>query len=258
MQPDWSVPVISSSDITVIFPAVFETWEPVWMMLHTCKRFGIEPKPYGFGDTYDGWVNIKLNRLLEAVKEVETSHVLYTDASDAFFLTGLDEITRKYNDLGCPPLFMAAEASKFPTYMHWYNEVTTWDESLRFPYPHVGGRLDERDVLIDALGWMMERYQDMPGDDCAWWVRFVKDWPGELKWDSTAEIFMSAGNAGGYDPGSDLQVENGRLFNLATGSWPCILHLNGGYSEPGRGKWYALESWWRKLGYTENPPWTTR
>jgi hypothetical protein len=90
---------VQTSDITVITPCCgYENTEPLWMFLITCKRFGITPTFYGKGKTYSGWVDIMLTQLMEAARTCPTSHMLYTDSRDAFFLAGMDEITEKYNE----------------------------------------------------------------------------------------------------------------------------------------------------------------
>lgn len=247
--------MITKSDITVSTACLYQNTEPIWMFMHTCRRFSIEPRFYGLGDTYSGWVDIMLARLMEEARTCPTSHILYTDSRDAFFLAGLDEVVEKYNSMGCPPLLISSDCEGFSVYQSWYDKVP-WDFARPFPYFQVGGKLCEAQALYEAISWMFERQKtgdwgEMPGDNPPWWCNFMAERPGEMSIDHNCEIFQTCTT-------NALEVEDGRIRNLATNSLPCILHFNGGYTDHVTGKWYRMESMWRELGYTENPPWETK
>lgn len=244
--------MITKSDITVSTACLYQNTDPIWMFMNTCRRFSIEPLFYGLGDSYSGWVDIMLIRLMEAARTCPTSHILYTDSRDAFFLAGLDEVVEKYNAMDCPRLMMASDCVGFSAYQAWYDKVP-WDFAKPFPYFQVGGKLCEAQALYEAISWMFEREKTgdwgmMPGDNPPWWCNFMAERPGEMSIDHNCEIFQTCNT-------DALDVECGRITNLATFSQPCILHFNGGYTDQITGKWYRMESTWRELGYTENPPW---
>jgi len=246
---------VEAKDITVVLPCIYPNHDPLWMMLATCRRFGIAPTFYGEGETYGGWVDIMLKRLMEFAESCPTSHLLYTDARDAFFLSGLEEITEKYNLMGCPPFMFAADCQGFPAYQSYYDTVS-WDMTKAFPYYQTGGKIGEAKVIHEAIQWMFEKvdsgaWSGMPGDDAAWWPWFMAQRPSELTIDHNCEIFQTCTTEA-------LVVEDGRIRNTLTGSLPCVLHFNGGFTDQGRGKWYRMETMWRGLGYTENPPWEAR
>jgi hypothetical protein len=260
---------VHTSDITVITPLVsYENTDPLWMFLISCKRFGITPTFYGKGATYGGWVDIMLVRLMEAARTCPTSHMLYTDSRDAFFLAGLDEVVEKYNAMGAPPLLMGSDCAGFSTYQAWYDKVP-WDITKAFPYFQVGGMVCEAQALYQAIAWMFERdktggWGEMPGDNPPWWCNFMAERPGELVIDHDCMIFQNCSNCmeiltpttvvsigGQWLPDSNFV----RLRNAVTYFLPCILHFNGGYTSQETGKWDRMEKMWRALGYKENPPW---
>jgi hypothetical protein len=257
---------VQTSDITVITPCCgYENTEPLWMFLITCKRFGITPTFYGKGKTYSGWVDIMLTQLMEAARTCPTSHMLYTDSRDAFFLAGMDEITEKYNAMGCPPLLMSACNVGFSTYQAWYDKVP-WDMTKAFPYFQVGGMVCEAKALYEAIRWMFERnktgeWGEMPGDNPPWWCNFMAERPGELTIDHACDIFQNCSNC--MDTmyvwycatSASAHYYYLRLRNMTTTTFPCILHFNGGYTSQETGKWDRMEPTWRQLGYKENPPW---
>jgi hypothetical protein len=254
---------VKASDITVTFPALFADLQPVWMMMHTCERFGITPLPYGIGQTYGGWVDIKIYRLLEVAKNCPTSHLLYTDARDAWFLSGLEEVAEKYNAYGAPPLMLSSQPEPFCTYIKWY-EGLDWNKDIRFRYVSPPGQLCEAAALAEVLQWMLDRrasgdWGEMPDDDPPWWLNFMKERPGELVIDHACQIFQNCGDhmeEGMWE--NVLEIKDGRVHNRITDSYPCLLHFNGGSSDALKGKWTELEPFWRKFGYTKNPPWEGR
>ncbi len=247
--------MISPNDITVTTPCIYENDKPLWMFLITCQRFGVRPTYYGVGKTYSGWKDIMLDQLMEAARNCPTSHILYTDSRDAFFLSGMDEITEKYNAMSCPKLMLSSDCVGFGSYQAYYDKVP-WDASKHFPFFQVGGKLAEARVLCEAIGWMLEKskggeWRDMPGDNPPWWCNFMAERPGELTIDHNCEIFQTCTTEA-------LVVEGGRIRNTLTNSLPCILHFNGGFTDQVKGKWYRMEKTWRELGYTENPPWEAK
>ena len=259
--------MITAKDITVSVPALFPNLDPIWMLKTTADRFGYQLRPYGQGEIYKGWVDIKLYRLLEEARTCPTSHILYTDARDAWFLSGPEEVAAKYNSLGCPPLMLSAQPDVFNTYAKWYEGID-WDMSKRFRYIGTPGMLCEAKMLAWALGWMLERrasgdWGDMPDDDPAWWNLFIKEQPGKLVLEHNCDIFMNCGSyipEGMWEtpeaPHGVLRIVGGnRVYNRLTSSYPCVLHFNGGASDALQGKWRDLEPYWRRLGNMENPPW---
>jgi hypothetical protein len=264
--------LISTKDLTVITPLVgYENTDPIWMFMTTCRRFGITPTFYGQGETYAGWVDIMLTKLLQAAKDCPTSHMLYTDSRDAYFLTGMDEIVEKYNAMGAPQLLMGADCVGFSSYQAYYDRVP-WDMTKAFPFFQVGGMVCEAKALLEAIEYMFQQsaagvWRDMPGDNPPWWCNFMVERPGELQIDHGCEIFQNCSNCmeklpvvvccqPTVNPLSRSVIETTtRVLNELTDSQPCILHFNGGYTAQDTGKWYAMEKTWRALGYTENPPW---
>ena len=259
--------MISGKDITVSVPCLFPNEEPIWMMRTTCDRFGLSLRPYGMGPktVYNGWIDMKVHRLRQEALSCPTSHILYTDARDAWFLAGPDEIAQKYNDLGCPPLLLSAQSDVFGTYAAWYPKVE-WNEKKLFRYVGTPGQLCEAKALADALGWMQEHFHlgedvdtgGLPDDDPPWWIEYMAAHPGGVRFDHDCAIFMNAGSRlpGEQDMWADcLKIIGNRVYNKLTYAWPCILHFNGGYSHAFHGKWEQLQPFWRALGNKENPPW---
>jgi len=262
-----TIPVITAKDITVVVPAVFENLDPIWMMTASAAQFGIPLSPYGMGGVYNGWTDIKIYKLRDLAANCPTSHIMYTDARDAWFLAGLEEVADKYNAMGCPPILLSAQCDIFGTYIDWYQGLP-WDMSKVFRYVGTPGQLCEAKALADALTWLQNRYHlghdygsgGLPDDDPPWWCEFMRGNPGAVTFDTECAIFMNAGSrpAEGEMFGDVLEIRPPRLYNKITGQWPCLFHFNGGYSHAMYGKWEQLEPFWKAFGFTQRPPWEKR
>jgi len=248
---------VTAKDIKVVLPCVFPNTDPIWQMLHTCKRFGIEPKLFGMGGTYAGWIDLKVDKYLEVAKEVWSegySHILYTDARDAWFTSNLDEIAVKYEAMGAPPILLSAQRHRFVGgYNKWY-DLLKWDESLDFPFIGTPGQLCEVEALIYALN-QMKTYdrENLPDDDPPYWLLFMQEHVVAL--DHDCHIFMNVGDMAREEWAA---YATGHAFNNLTCTKPCIIHFNGGSSDALKGKWDQLEQHWRAFGYELNPPWENK
>lgn len=258
--------MITAKDITVSVPCLFPDERPIWMLKTTAEQFGYNLRPYGLGETYAGWTKIKIDMLRREAETCPTSHILYTDARDAFFLAGPEEVAMKYNAMGCPPLLLSAQCDVFGSYADSYEDVA-WDETKRFRYVGTPGQLCEAKALADTLYYMQMRvgngaWPTMPDDDPPWWNRYMKEFPGEVTLDSDCQIFMNAGSyiaEGMWENvlgihNADLEGRK-RVHNYLTDSWPCVLHFNGGSSDALTGKWEIIKPYWQALGHRELPPW---
>ncbi len=227
-----------------VFPSEAEARKKMWIFLASCRKFGIEPNLYGVGRTFPGYKAMKLDMQLEYLeKNTEGfTHVLYTDGWDGMFAASLDVIEGVYRNLGSPSHLSAA----------WYglanvSDVTIdyggiFDESVEYRYPHVGGYLAERDAVIENFRRMLALPRQT-GDDCfnhydAWkegWYRPMLD--------SHCRIFQSAED--------HLAMKDGQAYNDHTGSFPCVLHISGGYTSQTTGKDERMIPWARRLGIIE-------
>ena len=247
--------MVKPEDIKAVLPCVFPNPDPIWMMLASCRRFGIEPKLFGLGETYAGWLDLKITKLLKVAQEVEAegcTHLLYTDARDAWFCAGLDEIADKYNEMGAPDILLSAQRRRFAGgYKEWYDMVE-WDEKQYCSYLGTPGQLASVGALQATLKWMAEQQAGYPDDDPAPWCHYISTFPGNVALDHDCRIFM---NVGDMDSG-EWDIRESRAYNKVSRQTPCVLHFNGGGSDWLKGKWDSLERHWRQFGYKEEPPWT--
>ncbi len=228
-----------------VFPSEEEARKKLWVFLKSCEKFGVEPHLYGVGRTFPGYRAMKLDMQLEWLKAYngDATHVLYTDSWDAFFCAPFEEILLKYWGMGLPPILTAAYTglANVPEPDKDYPHL--FDELLAYRYPHVGGYIAEIPAIIDAF----ERMLALPrqtGDDCFnWYDLWQQGWRPKI--DSECHIFQVT------DANCEVTNFGTRIKNRVTGSYPCILHLSGGFTDQATGKDRTMIPWAKTLGVIE-------
>ncbi len=241
------------------FPTEEEARRKLWIFLRSCSKFDIDPILYGLGTPqFQGYKRMMLDMQLEALKKIDRTytHVLFTDGWDAFFVTSLDEIMRKYEALGWPE-FLASAYIGLGNESDMSKYEGCFDTTIPYRYPNRGGYMAEMSVAID----MFQKMVDMPhqtGDDCFNWYEGWREGWFRPTLDSNCEIFQVSDVNAKIDMKFKLNTEgkrvshfDTRVFNTETGSHPCILHLSGGYADPETGKDHALIPWARSLHIIE-------
>jgi hypothetical protein len=208
--------------LTIIAPAFYPTLHSVRYLDLSARRYGVPVTWYGLGEPYRGWLYTQVHRLITEIEKVETSHVLYTDASDALFLTGIEEIIEKCEAISTPEILVSREI----------------DGQMC-----AGGWLADRYSALDALGWLADwTFRGDEENPQVRWREAIADREIEVMYDLDCHVFQVADEP--------LEVtSNRRVRNVRTGSFPCLWHAAGGYTDPVRGKADLIEPLWKELGY---------
>lgn len=228
--------------VCVLTTAFFPNLRPLRMFTLSASKYGYFPLHFmGLHEQYRPWAEMKIRDKIPEFRKLLAegfTHVLYTDARDAFFTGPFTEVVAKYQALGSPPCLASTEPNCNPNSamdIH-YPDVG------KYRYHCVGGYLAEIPWMLDKFTRMMP-YLAKSGDDAEIW-----QWGWAEKWfrpvlDSRCQIFQTLDHAEG-----DLGVDHSnRLINAETDSRPCIFHLNGGYSDPITGKYDHMKEWWKAL-----------
>lgn len=72
-------------------------------------RHGLSPIMYGLGMPFKDWIDTHITECLKTLHRIDSTHVLFTDASDVVFLQGMDEIEARYGRLCNPPMLVSVE-----------------------------------------------------------------------------------------------------------------------------------------------------
>lgn len=236
--------------ISAVFPSEEEARKKYWIFLKSSEKAGVAKEDlhlYGTGTLqFPGYRMLKLELQLEYLRKIKRerqdyTHVLYSDPWDAFFCAPLLTIIAKYEAMGAPPILASAACQSWPREQ---GEVETYDMSKAYRYPHVGGYIAEIPAIIDAFEQML-KLPRQAGDDCYNWFDAWQEGWFRPQVDSECQIFQVGDANTEVIPMRNSTI---RARNTITGSYPCILHLPGGYCDQVTGKDAAMIPWATRLG----------
>lgn len=187
--------------LTVLAPAFYPSRDRVRFFLDSAARQGLEPRLYGIGEGFTGWVQTHISRLKGELRTVRTPMVLVTDAADVLFARNEAAIRQAWKDLGAPRFVMGVEAD---------GQV------------NAGGWLAGTEAMFDALEYVISPMQD--GDPQVRWRHAVASGDLQVTHDHGRKIFL-------VDTHSNPLPE----------SLPPVLHFPGGYSDPETGRDYRMK-----------------
>jgi|SRR5579859_814419 len=206
------------SNWLVLAPCFYPTAQPVWRLVESAKRHGIGLHLYGLGEPFKGWLDSHIIRLKQELQASDKRYFLFTDAIDAFFLDSMPEIVTKYKLMDSPPL------------------VAAWEPSGL----NAGGFVGERLWMLDCLDYILNFKCDSGNPQVRWRSCNIRIDSGMIELDHESWIFQTTSDG----QGESLSVQGTRLYNSRTGSWPCVLHVCGGYTSPTTFRDEQLKPWW--------------
>lgn len=229
-----------------VFPTVEAAMSRMPLLLASVKKYGTGLHFYGIGHPcFPWWCELKIKMQMDYLEanHADYTHVLYTDARDSFFTAPAETIIEKYEPHQNEILVSCCEADchQIAGGLEAYGET----DPKRFVYPHVGGYIGPIDLVIETKRKM---WANSPGriDDMLVWYEAWKEGYFRPARDLECKIFQVSERDSNED---HLEIKDGRLYNMATDQYPCILHLTGGYSRPDEGlsKPERLLPWWNRI-----------
>lgn len=195
------------------------------MLRATCRKFDLELYTYGKKQTFNfyGSKIVSMGVQLNNVKK-DYTHALYTDCGDSMFLTGLEEIITKYQQMGSPPLVVSGEKTCFP----FGDMASKFPESPSpWKYMNPGMYIGEIPTLLDVMSKCASFYQLQTNDQGHWYEAWNK-YELPITVDENCQLFQTMSESN-WD--EEFALEEGRLVNKITGTRPCVVHFNGGKDE---------------------------
>ncbi len=194
-------------------------------LLRSCQFFAIPMEVIGVGRPYP-YHGVKIQYIVEYLAAQDPDEtVMFVDGYDVVFLTGSEEIERKFKSLGHQALFSTEQncnvdgglRTRFPT---WY----------RYPKGKKPYRFINTGSFVGKAGYLRElfsRLQVQPSD-CEQTIlnRYFTEHSTEFALDYDQEIFTCTAGRTGLEE-EDYRIESGRIRNTITDSLPCILHCPG-------------------------------
>ena len=215
----------------VITPCFYPDTSKLHYLQKSADVFGIELYPFGIGDFWRGTVGGDVYAQYVAAAELlkgmagDYDRVLFTDGCDTFFCAGLDNINRKYEDIGSDILY-SAEPGLYPPHMHdEYNAHKHEHQELTTPwcYPNCGGWIGKTETMIEFLDYMRTHFTNVNEGQPRFVHAYLEDgWP--IKLDSECQIFQTM--SGGLGDAVEVDAQ-GMIHNMITKSYPCLVHFNG-------------------------------
>ncbi len=180
--------------------------------------------------------------------------VLNTDGYDAVFVSGEEEIIKKFNEMNAPVVF-STEKNCYP--FQGFSEHYKYKNS-KFKYLNSGGFIGFAGEILNLLRILRETDEknlfesDM---DYTWsnqylWTKLYLKYSNIIKLDTKCSIFQTFSNDMNFNPNKekgslddyynsiyqeinnimkDYSFVEGRIFNEKTKTFPCHLHFNSLY-----------------------------
>lgn len=203
--------------------------EKTLFLRKSCEKFGIELNTYGSDEK--GAFNFFQDKIVElgnAITRIKNSrgdvtHILYTDAADSFFLTGLDEIIDIYKTFNAP-LVCAAEKGCHP-----FGELADHFPPSPTPYRFInpGNFFGEIDTVLDVLS-KCKAFYHLKTNDQGHWMEALYQGKINVTLDYHCNLFQCMSDREHGEVGISQANDGKAIFtNLLTNTMPCIVHFNG-------------------------------
>jgi len=220
--------------LAAITACLYPDTQMIHLLMDSAVKHGVPLSPYGIGCNPGGWGDIKVTKLLPVLEELMEegyTHVLYTDGTDSLFVRSWEDIQQEYIALGSPVCLMSAEKDCYPfrDLGDKFPDVGPWR------YPCAGQFMGEIPWIWNRWNFMAKEYASHPECNDQGWIT-LEILAGRMEClvlDSECRVFQSMS-------GGDIQEGP---VNAVTGSRPCVVHFNGGYSDPVCGRDERMLAW---------------
>jgi hypothetical protein len=205
------------------------------LFMASCQRFGIDPILLGWGQSWVGFGR-KTTDIRRAIQDLPgDALVLSVDPFDVVFLTNLAELAERYRPYHgkfvCGSLKLGRGLSA--VYNTEFNKSGEAIPQTEFGYDHLNSgtwmaNADCARSVIDRLV-EQEKMADKDMDQERLTSLYIRgdaevalDWRCDLFHNLLFRDFVTR------RPNlTDLEFSEGRVFNRATKTWPCVLHASG-------------------------------
>jgi hypothetical protein len=194
--------------------------EKLARLKYSCDVFGIDLKVYREIGKAFNFFDAKIEKLgvfIDSLKN-DYTHVLYTDASDSFFLAPLLEIEEKYLHYFNDEVVVSGEKGchPFPEYMEHFTSPSPWK------YMNPGNFIGPIPKVLDIIS-KLKTYKDMRTNDQGPWMEAYVQKRIQIKIDTECMLFQTMSDIKWLD----YETYYAGIKNIITANSPCILHFNG-------------------------------
>lgn len=181
-------------------------------LINSCKKFGIQLTLFGCDQNFSTMWNTKFCLLESYLKQTEADWILNVDANDILFIKDLEYIWEQRNE---DKVIWAAEKNNYPNPNLIYPEC-----KFSTKYINGGGFFGKKEHVLKCFDSKLPGHMD--NDQTGHANNYLT---GKLPMtlDSECKIFQCLWGT----TENDFDIRDGLLYNIETGSYPCILHGNG-------------------------------
>jgi hypothetical protein len=202
--------------------------EKLKKLVWSAEQFNIDLHIFGRGKFFS-FFDSKIVGLQNYISEFKSqyTHVLYTDASDSFFLGGPYEIMGKFSTFQYP-LVVSGEKGLHP----FGNLKHLFNSSSRWKYMNPGLFIGEIPYVLDTLG-KLRTYHHLQTDDQGHWMEGLAAGRIHPVIDTDCLMFQTMSDA---NMAEEFSIKEGRIYNLITRNAPAVVHFNGPKGDSPNGK----------------------
>lgn len=186
-------------------------------LLESSRTLRLDIIVLGLGATYRGFAT-KLLLSYDYLRKCQPHNiVMFVDAYDTVILTDPSTLLKRYHQFGHPVVF-SAEKNCWPD----ENLASLYPESeTEYRYLNAGCWIGQAGYFANLCEhWRIPELDDAE-DDQRWFATILLESPGSILLDNHCVLFQCLLLAQ-----DDILFVN-PVFNIATGTTPCVLHGNG-------------------------------
>jgi hypothetical protein len=197
-------------------------------------RYGVEPVVLGLGERWDGLVT-KPRRLLKWLRGPGQGSdcMIFTDSWDVLFVKSPEQIAEEWKEMG-RPWICGAERALFPP-----ADTSVWPEcTTPYRFLNSGAIVSSPEQMLAVLLAMdpdklpddHEKPDGTPfhSNDQEWLQQLFLKQPIPMVLDTECKLIWNLCDV----PRESAHIHgDGSIRNADTGTWPGILHANGGAKE---------------------------
>ena len=215
----------------------------------TLKKFKYNYSIIGKGDVWNGWKTIMNAMFKKLSKLPENQLVCKMDAFDVLVTAPPNEFLEKWSKFKTP-IVVGAESCKavFPVAGDYYEYHALDCSKMDYPYFNAGCIIGYAGPLAAFYKWALDN--DYSDDQVAL-INYANKFPEKVGLDHQQEIIA---NVTIFD---NLDLENERVYNSKTDTWPIFIHIPGytwdffrrmdKYGKQILGDDYKPVSWWNRI-----------
>lgn len=219
--------------LTIVSPAFYTSPEPYQRLVDSCKTFNLNLHLYGINEPWTWYTDVKVYRLAQEIKAIDSEYIMVCDADDAFFMADEAEILYKYLNTNAK-ILVSADRQQEEGDSH-YPQCIFRDKyppsNTPWRYCNSGGYIGKKDDILDLLQAMtvvqhptyipVWRSKDWSNDQFRMSVVYLNGY--SLRVDTHCNVFQTMGC---IEP-DEAKWRGSYFMNKVTGTFPCVIHFNG-------------------------------